>query len=394
MNWNRRRLLAGLATGTTAGVAGCGYAPGGGDVRGEASLLTGIGGPGGSNRFDVAGNWVAAARSGQQWVGEFGDRSFDTATTVRISDRDGNEIGEFVHLEPSRDLALGERLYLLDEANRLVATDPIYDGEDGEDSEDGEANEVGDNTDGIEAAWRVELDEPDAPIAARDGTAYVPDGNRLLAVREGTVVWERDVAEPVETLRVGDGIVLASTESAALALDADGETIWEFDIDGPATFATTGEQTAEGMTVVRARGRLFDDQDDLAVVDTLNGEVHWSTSVRGGSARPAIADGGVHVVTHGTVTAYDLEDGVRRWESGDVGATAPIVAGPAGVYSLGDNCEAIGADADGRRWSHTLDRRNCAVVDGWIDGETVAFLLEAGGIVWFQRVDEEPGLLF
>ena len=376
MRESRRRLLAAIGTGLAAGVAGCGYAPGGGDVRGEASLLTGLGGPGGSNRFDVDGNRIAAARSGQQWIGEFGDRSFETATTVRITDRDAEEIGEFVHLEPSVDVTLGERLYLLDENDRLVATESIEEGEDTDDSVD------------LEESWRIELDDPAAPIAAVGETAFVSDGSSLLAVRDGTVVRERSVSGSVETLSAEDGAVLVSTEAETLALDHEGGSIWEFEIDGPATFAY-----GEGVTALRSRETLFDDETDLAAVDTPGGTVRWTTTVGGGNARPAIADGRVHVVVHGSVTAYELADGQRQWESGDVGAAAPIVAGLEGAYSLGENCEAIGVNADGRQWSRTLDRRNCSVVDGWIDGETVAFLLAAGGIVWFQRVDEEPGLL-
>ncbi|MDR5671869.1 WD40/PQQ-like beta propeller repeat containing protein [Halalkaliarchaeum sp. AArc-CO] len=379
MKNSRRRLLAAIGTGLATGIAGCGYAPGGGDVRREASLLTGIGGLGGSNRFDVEGDRIAAAKSGQQWVGEFGDRSFETATTVHITDRDAEEIGEFVHLEPTLDLALGERLVVLDEAGRLVASEPIRAREDADETDD---------TDGLEEAWRIELDDPDAPIAAADGTVYVPDGNRLLAVRDGTVVWERSLAGPAETLQAQDGVVLAAIESAALALDPDGGARWEFEIDGPATFAVDGD-----LTVLRARGSLSGDDTDLAAVDTGTGDVRWSTTVQGRDARPAIADGRVHLVVHGRVTAYDRDTGDRRWETADVGAAPPIVAGTEGVYSLGENCEAIGVDSEGRRWSRTLDRGSCSVVDGWIDGETVAFLLAAGGIVWLQRVDEEPGLL-
>ncbi|OYR58238.1 hypothetical protein DJ70_03730, partial [Halorubrum halodurans] len=87
---DRRRLLAALATGATAGLAGCGYAYGGGDVRdrevagGSAVFMAGW------SAHALAGDRIAFAESGESPFE--GDR-----TALDVIDRDADAVGTFRH---------------------------------------------------------------------------------------------------------------------------------------------------------------------------------------------------------------------------------------------------------------------------------------------------------
>lgn len=431
-NLRRRELLAAV-TGAVAVAAGCGYAYGGGDVRRESTVAASGDDPfsdfGRTNRYsDANDDRLVTALSGRQWVRVDGDLTMGDATEVTVSNRSGEALWDHTHLQTSAAVAHGggRRVHLLDDDGRVVAIEAVEKEDDGRgsvetdvvwvvelgdagaDQGDTEADQVdaevdqgeegegeGDGTERNGADDQEGGDEvvgPSPPIAAGERGVYVPVGDTLTAVRDGAVAWERALPDPPESVHVAGRRVVVATEAATIALDPDGEERWRVQTDGAVATASAG-----GRTVLQGTysGTLSGVDGDAAVVRTDDGELLWSASIGEGRGRPAVTEGVVAFLLEQEVAVYDVETGDLRLTAEiprDV--VPPVVAAPDGVYSVGErNCEAVALDADGIRWTRELDVGDCSVVDGWLDGETVALCFESGEIVWLQRTDQDPGLL-
>ncbi|MFC5277449.1 PQQ-binding-like beta-propeller repeat protein [Halorubrum rubrum] len=422
---NRRRLLAALATGSIATLAGCGYAYGGGDVRARELA-------GGSGVF-MAG-WSAHATAGDRLAfAESGDSPFEgERTAVDVIDRDADAVGSFRHEGTSVGLALGsagERAYLRESTGSVVAVTPTADdaaGMDGEDDSDGGSDGTGanrtsdaDDGDGFDADdegpsrpvdtpdWRASLADvtgtPAAgtdpverretePLAADGLGAYVGSGPVVIAARGGDVDWTAEVGGDVRGLWCADaegpdGVVVA-TADAVVALAPDGSRRWRH------ASGTGSSLVVDGDLVVLREG------DDLLALERPDGAEAWRTGVDGGGPPPTVTGDRVAAVSRGEVHVLDRDSGDPLWRTGvapDRDRHRSLVVDAGRAYFVDPDGEAVAvdaADAGGdRAWTRELEVRSPTVVDGWIDGGTVAFAFDTGEFVWLQRYDEDPGLL-
>lgn len=433
---NRRRFLAATTTGAVGITAGCSYLHGAGDLRDRhrivdrRALFE-------SRHVSLDDGRIVIAQSGEQWVeakakaeaedsGD-GDRTRAVVTTITVADRSGEVRTSTVHRERSTAVAaVGQRIYLLDEADALVAFDVATAETDGAVLEEG---------------WRVELEDPTAPIVADRSGVYVSRPNGIVAVRRGEVTWTVSLPDDVHSLHVADGIVIVSTGRATVAIDGDGDERWRLASEGPTAVASR-----DGLSAVLGLGGLLDpagtsrkadnestadevdgnstnttedelsrddarsddaDTDDgmpnggyfgdLILIDHETGVRQWSATTGGSMEEPTITADSVYVVHRNGVTCFDRDSGEECW-SVSVDAEAPLVAGPNGrihsVSSRWGECTVFSLDEEGVRWHYPFDRSPCSVLAGWIDDDMVAFLFEPAELVRFQRVDREPpGLL-
>ena len=365
----RRRLLAAIGTATLGALAGCGYAPAGGEVRRTETLDLGSVDPRSSGTlFAVDDNRVVGVANGRHYVfGEDGPGFVDGADLTVVG-RDASSGWGYVHPSDARALALGDGVYLLDEASRVVAVGPTeVDGDDG-------ATETK-----TTERWRVPVVDPDPPLVAAGATAYVAAADGVAAVRDGGVAWRRSF-EAVDALRTLDGGLLVRTGETLVALDGAGGRRWRRSVDPDAT-------------VIVGAGRAVVAGEDVVGIG-LGGTAEWDLEP-GGAVRGLVGtDGRVAVLGSDGTRVVAADDGTELWTGGATVRPDAVVVGPEALYYvLG---RAVGAvDGDGRRWRRGLpdDREGCCPAVGWLDGETVAFLLESGEIVWLQRKTRNRGLL-
>lgn len=359
----RRRLLAALAAGSTVGLAGCGYAYGGGDVRDEAAVRP-RGLTGGDPMYAFAADSIAAARNGRTHDHDRGE--FREATLVAVADRRGRRRWSYTHWTESVAVAYGNALYLLDERERVVAVDTVT-FEDDRGVERTEPREV----------WRVAPPSPRPPIAADARGAYVHTADGVAAIRNGDVIWRAAVPGAVETIESVAGDVLVRTPEAVVLFDHGGEERFRHD----------GESSGAGFH----DGRIFLARDgSVEAFDADGGGRHWSRDIDGAIRTLRVEDGTAYVLVGSRVAA--VEGGDLAWTTtGKVRLTEAFVPSPEGVYAVPDGCRVTAVDPDGVRWTRSVDVDDCTVVEGWLDGETVAFLFDSGDLRRLQRVDQNPG---
>jgi len=214
----------------------------------------------------------------------------------------------------------------------------------------------------------------DDPDAVGDGRLVV------LNSETGETVWHRSFPEGTDALRAFDGGLLVRTGESLVALDGDGERRWR-------------RSVAPGAAVAVEAGHAVVAGEDVVGV-APDGTVDWDLEPSGEVRRLVGTDGRVAVVGSRGTRAVAADDGAELWAGGATVRPDAAVVGPEALYYvLG---RAVGAtDGDGRRWRRGLpdDREGCCPTVGWLDGETVAFLLRSGEIVWFQRETEDRGLL-
>jgi hypothetical protein len=214
-----------------------------------------------------------------------------------------------------------------------------------------------------------------------DGRGVYVDVGGITAVRDGAVAWRRSSLAPVEELRTFDGGLLVRTDEALVALDGDGERRWRRGLDPSAPMAVAADHA-----VVPGDGVLGIGPD---------GTVEWLLD-SGASVRSMVeTDGRVAVVGEGRTRAVDAADGTRLWSPAATERPPATVVGTEALYGIYGGWFAVAVDGTGRRWSRRLesDRAGCGAVAGGLDGETVAFLLESGELVWLQRTEQARGLL-
>lgn len=361
----RRQLLAALSAGASGAIAGCGYAYGGGDVRDETMVMTG---GFGSRRFAIDSDRIVAARSGRM----FHDDGFGEGTEVSVANRSGDTRWSYTHRSRSEAVAVGELVYLLDKRGYVVAIDR------GPDETSGDIEER--SADGTEK-WRVMVENASPPLVADERGAYVGSGNGVAAVRDGNVVWQHDLPGEVESLHVAGDTILAATRATVVALDRSGSERWRIETDGNPDLAAGGR-----LVAIRGDGQVH-------VYEVKSGEERWSADVDGSRGRLAMTPERVYTTDHAGSRAYDASTGNLEWEHASAVPDSPLFATPESVYGIRTNCQVVAVGASGTRWTREVDDDACSLVGGWLDGETVALLFESGYIRWFQRTDQEPGLL-
>lgn len=368
----RRGLLATTVTGLTTALAGCGYAYGGGDVRSKTALDESGLTPLGDQEFELKSDRIAVLDSGQQFVDTGETPTFTDVAHVVVSDMDGETLWEFSHQTGADSLAVGDRAYLYDEDDQVVASEVPTDTEDDTSTE-------------VATAWDITIEGDEPQLEAGHGNVYVESEDRLLALRDASVLWEQSFPENIEKLHVNGDVVAASTKSQIVAFDQEGETRWKREGD-------------PDLSVTFVADRLvfdpfdFDDAIEFLVLET--GETRWRADHPGEVTEAAKAGGNVALSgRHGGTYVYDDESGELQWKSEEIGDTDALVVGSDTVYAA-ENCRTVAFDADGIRWERELESRDCFALGGWLDGDTVAYLFESGEIFWVQRTDQDPGLLW
>lgn len=377
---SRRKLLSLAAAAAGVGtLSGCGYRPGGGDVRWEDSTGTGLYRPDdllatGSTVFTVSRSvrgfdfeteeWGESAEvaaydadsGGPRWEKKTPPSGQPAASGGRLfvgHEDDGLvalDSGGAVQWEADFDhfprtvTAGGERVYVLTEAGDLHA----FAADDGE------------------RLWRTAIGAGDRKAgdetAGNEGTGTETTGDRamadhaaLAAARNGVVVHYRG----------GTNANPTATEVAAIR--GDGERRWtvelQSDLGGrPVTDSETGivyvpadrtlfalsledgsERWSQGVTGVRdslaiGDGRLYYVAGrTLYARNARDGDLLWQSEPkgrRGVASPPAVADGKVYVGSHDAVYALAASDRTVDWqvESGSVSG-APQIAGETVVVS-------------------------------------------------------------
>ncbi|OYR54836.1 outer membrane protein assembly factor BamB family protein, partial [Halorubrum halodurans] len=346
-------------------------------------------------------------------------------------------VGTFRHDRLSVGLALGpagERAYLRESTGDVIAVTPTNDDDpggtsgSGNETEDGNetrgGNESGDGTradraddaDGSDPDFSPRVDAPDwrasladvigepaagtepverreaEPIAADGAGAYVGSGSLVIAAREGDVDWAVAVDGDVRGLWCGDaggpdGVVVAAAD-AVVALAPDGSRRWR------------RESGAGSALVVDGDLVLLREGDDLLALDLVDGAEAWRTGIDGGGPPPTVTGDRVAAVSRGTLRVLDRDSGEPLWRSGIAPGrdrSRSLVVGAERGYFVDRDGDAVAVGSEdsggGRAWTRRLETRSSTPVDGWIDGETVAFAFDTGEFVWLQRYDEDPGLL-
>ena len=170
--------------------------------------------------------------------------------------------------------------------------------------------------------------------AVRDGTIYVVGyagelGAYDAETGENRWVEDVDVLNPYAPTVTADGVVVPA-RSTVTCFDHDGNRRFTYDHDGNVS-------DPDRAAVAVADGRVFvvDGTGSLHAIDLGTGEADWTASV-GGLASPVVADGVVYLTNYG-VSAFDAENGEKRWEVDlEWPTTAPIV-GDERLYVVEDD---------------------------------------------------------
>ncbi|MFC6756212.1 MULTISPECIES: PQQ-binding-like beta-propeller repeat protein [Haloarcula] len=226
-----------------------------------------------------------------------------------------------------------------------------------------------------EKLWSVSRDL-DSGIAVADGSVYVAgstiDERRVfsLSVADGTVQWQTDIDAEYyfPTPAVADGTVYVGGRTLQ-ALDAEtGEERWAA---SPQATVTAPPTVVDDTVVVGG-------EDTLRAYARSDGTEQWAAEVTGYSANggatvthsPAVAGDQVHVVAAWGLSAYDLETGERRYTT-ETGLDGTPVVADGHLYVPGLGELACFSTADGSEvWRYGTDQssgagnRAPAVVDG------------------------------
>lgn len=277
----RRRLLAlgGVAVGS-ATLAGCGYRPGGGDIRWEEGIGTGNYQP-----DDLLAS---------------GETVFAVNRSVRGFDFDTEEWGT------SADIA-------------------AYDADSGG------------------PVWE-ESTPPCGRPATDGGRLYVghEDGGLVALGSGGEQLWETDLDGFPRTVAVGGKRVYALTDSGDLhgfGTDDDGERLWQTALGagdgGPGERATL--TAAPNGVVVHYRR---DATGSTVAAFRKDGERRWTAeSVGDPNGRPAFdaETGTAFVAADRTLLALSLADGTERWSETVSGVRESPIVGDGRLYHAGDD---------------------------------------------------------
>lgn len=373
---NRRGLLAAIGAATASTLAGCGYAPGGGDIVDDAQVGPTGGMPWTTTSIDTTADRIAYATSGES--------AFDSSasTSLYIADRSGTQLERYTYGAASEAVVLDPsagRAYLLatstgqpdeEEATGVATVDLTR--------EDRSHPYV--RVENIVSGESIPDGEPHSGrgvLAANGSGAYCLVEDGFAAVGPDDERWRHEVDGAGRV--VADRQVVVATENGVRAFDDDGSERWQRDTDERPAVASAG-----GRTAVHADG-------ELRVFD-VDGNAEWQIDLTPDDPQLRFEDDRLLVEWGSRLAVVDVGDGTVQWDE-SAGVSVPAVWDGDRAYSVRD-CEVVATDEDGEWWRRQLELDGCAVVDGWVDGERVAFLFESGAIRWLRRTDEEPGLLW
>jgi outer membrane protein assembly factor BamB len=306
----RRRFLALAGSAAATGVAGCGYRPGGGDIRWQSDFGRPMGG------------WSS--------IGLADGRLFAVAESVRDFDF---ETEEWVEGASVSAYGTTDGLEYWSEMISPVATTSVVD-------TDGVALGLGDEvvrfgSDGEQ--WRTTVGGTTRALAVAEDAVYaLTEAGTLVGLADGSERWRVDLRD-VESDELFEPAVAAGAETVVCWV---GGSVHGFASDGRRRFR---QPEIDVLSLSVADGDIFAVAGHgLAALDRSTGESRWIGDER--IQRFAATPDGVYGVFDGDVYAYDRSGG-RRWSTNDdsetgrnravddsTDYTGRVVAGVGGVY--------------------------------------------------------------
>lgn len=334
----RRRLLALVAGAASAGtLSGCGYRPGGGDVRWEDGTGTGPYRP--DDLLASEGTVFTVKRS----VRGFDFETEEWGESAEIAAYDAGSGGprwETTTPPAGRPATSGGRLYLghLDEG--VVAL----------------------GSDGGGVRWEATVDDFPRTVAAGSERVYAltetgalyafgsEGGDRLWRTALGTdpdgTTVTGNMAKRASLAATGNGAVVhypaGANErgSAVVAYGADGERRWTVERSAPPRY----RPVVDDRTVFVGTDRT------LFALSLDEGAERWTRSATGPRGSPAVGDGASYHVAGGVLFALDPRTGEVRWRfepDGRRGLSSPAAAGNGQVYVGGGGAVYAVSASDG-----------------------------------------------
>lgn len=368
---SRRRFLAGLGStlAGAVGLAGCGYVPGGGDIRWTANYSDFS-----TDRVAATGDTIyAMARSERDY--DFDTEQWTDGARVRaVSASGGVERWTQQYDSEGTAFGVGAGAAALGAGGSVVRLDA-----------DGEA-------------WRATVAAAPAALAVTDDRVYgLTETGVLFGCGDGALRWQREDPgfRPDSGLGAGpDGVVAVRGGVSGGDDTGDGDT--GTGDDGHGTLVCLAPDGTERWTrpdlggadrvVVRSRTAYVLD-DEITAVDTASGGTEWASNAdgAGGFREPAyrVTERGVFRVDDGALVALDGSgdvrwsfggDGGRRDEDTWVAHDAAVAVDVRGVFvETEDGLTALAAGDGKRRWTVSYDRLTAG-----------PFLVESGVVVATQ----------
>jgi hypothetical protein len=295
----RRDVLALLATGAVAGLAGCSSScPDTDDPDPDAAVRR----PSDPAGFDSlpAGDWPAPRRDpGNTGYAPDGAIPTDSVAVRWQASPPTAPVNETFY-EASSPAVAGGRV--------LVSTGA---GVTALDIRDGTRTWTADV--GFPATVRATHGHDDeiVPPVVDDDTVFVAGRSELvaLALADGTERWRYAADAPVGIPAVVDGTVVVDTDRETVALDAsDGTERWTATVGGGRSVPAVGD----GTVVLQGQGLAGERTLATAALDLADGTERWRTGAVA-DFYPVVADGNVYLGSYEGLFCYALADGTRRW---------------------------------------------------------------------------------
>ncbi|WP_336327525.1 outer membrane protein assembly factor BamB family protein [Halovenus sp. HT40] len=366
---NRREVLGGIAAGLTAGLAGCGYAYGTGDIRERQSLT-------GRSLFGIEtqdvlrdGDRILVAKQRDNTIRPSlpDEDPPDSEIDLSAFDLNGESQWEYSRAGTYTAATLaGAGAYLVDDGSRVEAVAPS-----------------GDDTEG-EREWSAELPDAGPPIAGSPELVAVTTSGGVAAVSE-RLLWERVVDDLQDLFVVGRATVIHTANRLRV-----------IDESGTETYHRTGDD----LLVTTDAERLYlTDETEVWAVNPATGERLWEQPAEGLWTTLTVEGEVLGLRSTSEVRTFETT-GAPLWNA-DISTSSGsfLPAAEWGYYVPG--CELHGFSPNGQRWNRDLTLcssggfcGDCQQVDGWIDGELVWYLFESGDLICVQRTDQRRGLFW
>lgn len=345
-----RRGLLGALAGGLAGLAGCGYRPGGGEYRWSTGVLYGV------DRMGLDGGTLLLVTRAATSFDIRADRWSDGGNVATVDPERGERTAQYGFETPTPTAALGEDALYAGREDGAVTAVPLQ----ARDAPEPATPEP----DGWTAATGVAPSGVDALAVADGGTnaggrasdhgtdaVYAGGSGGLASLStEGEVRWRwRDDRVLAAAPGTRDIAVYALAPDRLVALADDGSVRWERGIT-----PTGAGRERPVPPLVDADGVYLADADGpTALAD--DGSVRWERGVGPPAGRPALAgDGLYYASTDGTVRSFS-RDGRERWAHDPRGPLASGVAAADGRAFVLAGEGLVGVDEGGTAWRVSLD---------------------------------------
>ena len=348
-----RRTLLGALAGGLAGLAGCGYRPGGGEYRWSTGVLYRV------DRATLDGGTLLLVTREAMSFDVRTDRWSDGGNVTTVDPERGERIDVYGFEAPTLSAALGaDALYAGGEDGTVPAV-PV-----GSQARDAPGTATPE-PDGWTTATDVAPSGVDSLVASAGGAnadsgtsadggtdAVYAGGSGGLASLSvgGEVRWRwRDGRVLALAPGAGDVAVYALAPDRLVALADDGSVRWD-----RGTAPADVERERPVPPLVGADGVYLADEAGLTAL-ARDGSVRWTREVGPPAGRPALSEDGLyHASADGVVRAFSL-DGRERWAHDPRGGPTARVAtadGRAFVLAGGD---LLGVGPEGTVWRVPLD---------------------------------------